>query len=680
MILSSFGSNVCLEDLYLDEYIPPDGLSASYLKNLNTKFHLNMHVLKGDGNQVLEYIYKYKSHAIVHWRNSHFVVVDKCTKKFVKIMDPALGTIVISRSSFLNDFSGYILLFSTQSNYKPIKIKSPLVDLIKKTYIGRNLVEYVGALLLIELVSIIYATYLRSILTQNIKWISSLLVVAILIPLHFIGYLLETKAQINSNIKYEINITKSLFQGILNHSLLFFRNNTPGSIIEKVNLKSRIRDSIQTQLIPSIISIFSFLILSLYLYRVSRLLTFLSVLLLIVYALINFLIYRKILNANLKYVQQTITVSDKIQEGLSQIDQIKSLGSEVVWEKEWINSSMHGQELYNDILSLQSIINMTNQLFSISSAVILIYLGINLVSLHRINMGDLVLFQTIFISLMSSVTQFQTSLIELSNLSVYSKKVQSLFTKDEQRQDKVIPNNDYILKAQDVSFGFYGNRQVIKDFHLTIRPGEKIAILGESGSGKTSLLNVLLGVYKYQGDIYYGIKDFRKKLGVVTQNMNLTSGPLIKNLIGNSSITPKIMDEVNYAISAVNMMETIDKLPKKIFSNLFQNGKNLSGGQIQRLLVARSLLNDSKFLVWDEPFSNLDNLNREKIYSNILNSARYSDKTLILSSHHIDCVKYMDRIIFISSRGQISVGSDEELRNNIEYQRFIGINKGENND
>lgn len=164
------------------------------------------------------------------------------------------------------------------------------------------------------------------------------------------------------------------------------------------------------------------MILSLYLYRVSRLLTFLSVLLLIVYALINFLIYRKILNANLKYVQQTITVSDKIQEGLSQIDQIKSLGSEVVWEKEWINSSMHGQELYNDILSLQSIINMTNQLFSISSAVILIYLGINLVSLHRINMGDLVLFQTIFISLMSSVTRFQTSLIELSNLSVYSKK------------------------------------------------------------------------------------------------------------------------------------------------------------------------------------------------------------------------------------------------------------------
>ena len=162
--------------------------------------------------------------------------------------------------------------------------------------------------------------------------------------------------------------------------------------------------------------------------------------------------------------------------------------------------------------------------------------------------------------------------------------------------------------------------------------------------------------------------------------MNLTSGPLIKNLIGNSSITPKTMDEVNYAINAVNMMETIDKLSEKIFSNLFQNGKNLSGGQIQRLLVARSLLNDSKFLVWDEPFSNLDNLNREKIYSNILNSARYNDKTLILSSHHTDCVKYMDRIIFISSSGQVSVRSDEELRNNIEYKQFIGINKGENND
>ncbi len=239
----------------------------------------------------------------------------------------------------------------------------------------------------------------------------------------------------------------------------------------------------------------------------------------------------------------------------------------------------------------------------------------------------------------------------------------------------------YILKTKNVSFSYYGNKQVIKDFNLTIRPGEKIVILGESGSGKTTLLNVLLGLYNYQGDIYYGIKDFRKKLGVVTQNMNLTSGPLIKNLIGNSKIAPKVLNEVTDAINAVNMTETIDQLPKKIFSNLFQNGKNLSGGQIQRLLVAKSLLNDSKLLVWDEPFSNLDNLNREKIYNNILNSSLYNDKTLILSSHHTDCVKYMDRIIFIHSNGQIDIGSDEELRNNnLEYKQFIGTNKGENND
>ncbi|MCS4487379.1 ATP-binding cassette domain-containing protein [Streptococcus sciuri] len=349
--------------------------------------------------------------------------------------------------------------------------------------------------------------------------------------------------------------------------------------------------------------------------------------------------------------------------------------------KEWVNASMSSQELYNDILSLQSLINMINQLFTISSVVILIYSGMTLVSLHRINMGDLVLFQTIFVSLLSSVTQFQTSLLELSNLNVYSKKIQSLFIKYKRKPDQIIPNNHYILKAKNVSFSYYGNKQVIKDFNLTIRPGEKIVILGESGSGKTTLLNVLLGLYKYQGNIYYGVEDFRKKIGVVTQNMTLTSGPLINNLIGNLIITPEILNEVNDAINAVNMMETIDQLPKKIFSNLFQNGKNLSGGQIQRLLVAKSLLNDSKFLVWDEPFSNLDNLNREKIYNNILNSIQYNDKTLILSSHHTDCVQFMDRIIFINSNGQVDIGSDEELRyNNFEYRQFIGMNKGEKDD
>ncbi|CAM2814214.1 cysteine peptidase family C39 domain-containing protein [Streptococcus mutans] len=681
MILSSFGCNVSLEDLYLDEYIPPDGLSVSYLHSLNTKFRLKMQVLKGDGQQVLEYIYQHKCKAIAYWKNSHFVVVDKCTKKSVNIMDPSLGTITIPISSFLDNFSSYILIFSKQSNYRPVKINSPLTGLIKITYTGLNLVEYIGALFLIELVSIIYAVYLRGILNQNIKWLSSLLIGTTLLIFRFIGYLLETKGQIKSNIKYEKNVTKSLFQGTLSHSLLFFRNNTPGSILEKVNLKSRIRDSIQTQLIPSIINIFSLLVLSIYLFIVSRLLAFLSILLLIIYAIINYLIYRKILNANLKYVQQTITVSDKIQEGLSQIDQIKTQGTEDTWEKEWVDSSMNSQILYNDILSLQSLSNLVNQLFTISSTVILMYSGIFLISLNKINMADLVLFQTLFVSLLSSVVQFQSSLLEISNLSVYSKKIQSLFTRFKRKPDQIIPNDHYVLKAKDVSFSYYGNKQVIKDFNLTIRQGEKIVILGESGSGKTTLLNVLLGLYNYQGDISYGIEDFRKKLGVVTQNMNLTSGPLIKNLIGNSIITSKILNEVNFAINAVNMMEAINQMPKKIFSNLFQQGKNLSGGQVQRLLVARSLLNNSQLLIWDEPFSNLDNLNRELIYSNILNSEQYNNKTIILSSHHTDCIKYMDRIIFINSNGQIDIGSDAELRiRNLEYKQFIGMNKGEKYD
>lgn len=681
MILSSFGCNVSLEDLYLDEYIPPDGLSVSYLHSLNTKFRLKMQVLKGDGQQVLEYIYQHKCKAIAYWKNSHFVVVDKCTKKSVNIMDPSLGTITIPISSFLDNFSSYILIFSKQSNYRPVKINSPLTGLIKITYTGLNLVEYIGAFFLIELVSIIYAVYLRGILNQNIKWLSSLLIGTTLLIFRFIGYLLETKGQIKSNIKYEKNVTKSLFQGTLSHSLLFFRNNTPGSILEKVNLKSRIRDSIQTQLIPSIINIFSLLVLSIYLFIVSRLLAFLSILLLIIYAIINYLIYRKILNANLKYVQQTITVSDKIQEGLSQIDQIKTQGTEDTWEKEWVDSSMNSQILYNDILSLQSLSNLVNQLFTISSTVILMYSGIFLISLNKINMADLVLFQTLFVSLLSSVVQFQSSLLEISNLSVYSKKIQSLFTRFKRKPDQIIPNDHYVLKAKDVSFSYYGNKQVIKDFNLTIRQGEKIVILGESGSGKTTLLNVLLGLYNYQGDISYGIEDFRKKLGVVTQNMNLTSGPLIKNLIGNSIITSKILNEVNFAINAVNMMEAINQMPKKIFSNLFQQGKNLSGGQVQRLLVARSLLNNSQLLIWDEPFSNLDNLNRELIYSNILNSEQYNNKTIILSSHHTDCIKYMDRIIFINSNGQIDIGSDAELRiRNLEYKQFIGMNKGEKYD
>ena len=114
----------------------------------------------------------------------------------------------------------------------------------------------------------------------------------------------------------------------------------------------------------------------------------------------------------------------------------------------------------------------------------------------------------------------------------------------------------------------------------------------------------------------------------------------------------------------------INSLPHKIYSSVFQNGKNLSGGQIQRILIAKSLLNKN-LVFWDEAFSSLDNYNRINIYNNVLKNKHYKDKTIILISHHLDVLPYVDKVIFIENQQVYFDKHSNLVNNNKFYNKFL---------
>ena len=202
----------------------------------------------------------------------------------------------------------------------------------------------------------------------------------------------------------------------------------------------------------------------------------------------------------------------------------------------------------------------------------------------------------------------------------------------------------------DVSFG-YTNHNVIQDFNMVIHKNEKIALLGKNGSGKTTIAKLLMGFYKnYKGSIKINnielkeisLSDLREKIGIVAQNIVLFSGTLIDNLM---YAAPQLTENKITSIlqkAGLDMSEFENGL-KTIIS---ENGKNLSGGQIQRIAIARALLKKSKIIIFDEPTSNLDAINREKILK-LINSL--SDYTVIVVSHDPGLIEKISNVIIIDN-------------------------------
>lgn len=426
-----------------------------------------------------------------------------------------------------------------------------------------------------------------------------------LIIIQFFSFLFKQHAQIKENEIYESNITYKMFHGLINKPILYFRNNTIGSIIEKINIKNNVRDNIILKILPNILNFFSVFILLIYLSTVSIYLTILLIIMSLIYLIISLIMYVKRKNANTQYMQKNIAFSSLAQEDLNQIDQIKAQAHEDKVIGTWQNTSWDALKSYNSIIRLEGVSNAFNQVFNYISVILLIMLGIYLTKVGNVTIADVILFQSGMTIFITSVNQIQDISFEYSNINISADKLHDLFIPHEGKKAMIDINSKYAIALDNVSFGYEKNSKVFKNLNFQIAKGEKVAIVGGSGSGKTTLLNILLGLYSYSGNITYGHQKYRKQFGVVLQNMTLKKDTIFNNLIeeGNDVHT----EQIGSVLKEVNIEDTVNSMPKKIFSNVFHNGKNLSGGQIQRLLLAKSLLNNKKIIFWDEAFSSIDN-------------------------------------------------------------------------
>jgi subfamily B ATP-binding cassette protein MsbA len=307
--------------------------------------------------------------------------------------------------------------------------------------------------------------------------------------------------------------------------------------------------------------------------------------------------------------------------------------------------------------------------------------GVLLFAHHRISSGALttggfISFVTALALMMDPIRKFSQANVKLNQSLAALDRLQDIFSMEEEiDQGKILKSTfDHSVEIKNVTFS-YGDHQVLKNFSLTIHKGSKVALVGLSGSGKSTLVNLILRLYPVtEGEILldgknineYTLESLRALFGLVSQDIFLFHDTVKENLATGEEKSQSDLDqalEVAYASNFVN------ELPKKNLTVIGDRGTRLSGGQSQRLTIARAFLRKSPILLFDEATSALDN-ESEKVVQAALERLE-KNHTVLAVAHRLSTIQNYDKIVVLKEGKKIEEGNHQELMAlNGEYQKL----------
>ena len=286
-----------------------------------------------------------------------------------------------------------------------------------------------------------------------------------------------------------------------------------------------------------------------------------------------------------------------------------------------------------------------------------------------ISVGEIATYQSYFTTIVNQVAAIIMILPNMARGTESITSIGEILLSDDVEQyagkkklEKIIGNFDF----KNVSFHYDESKEVLYRFNLSVKSGETVALVGESGAGKTTILNLLIGFIKpVEGHIYldgYDLNDinlrsYRDFVAVVPQNTILFSGSIRDNITyGMPDITE---EQLMKAIKSANLSDFIEELPEGLDTMIGENGGKLSGGQRQRLAIARALVRDPKVIIFDEATSALDSTSEKQIQTAIENMA--STRTTFIVAHRLSTIRNADKIAVIGNGGCTEFGTYDEL-------------------
>jgi ATP-binding cassette subfamily C protein len=459
----------------------------------------------------------------------------------------------------------------------------------------------------------------------------------------------------------------AVWDRVLSLPATFFRQFTAGELAMRVMGIGRIRQAISGTVMTAILSAaFSLLNITL-LVRYSPHMALYAMALVFIGAAVTFACSFLQQRYEKELVRISNQIAGQVLQILGGIAKLRVAGAEKRAFFQWAKVFGEQREIEFKNKTIENALVTFNEVFPLLSSIVLFFA---VFSARDLGAGSFIAFNAAFTSFMSAMLGLSGVIPVLNRIVPIYGSIKPIFrTLPEYTEIKEDPGElDGTIELSHITFRYKPDTApVINDLSLKVNKGEYLAIVGASGSGKSTILRLLLGLEKPElGKIYYSahdiekvdIRSIRKQLGVVMQNSQLISGDIKSNIIGSSlNLT---MEDAVEAAKMAGIYEDIQAMPMGMFTVISEGGSLFSGGQRQRLMIARALASKPKILFFDEATSALDNKSQSIISDNM----EALKTTRVVIAHRLSTIVKCSRIIVLDKGRIIEEGSYEELMEN----------------
>lgn len=619
--------------------------------------------------------------AIVHWEGKHYIVVYQITKDRVIVCDPAIGQRSFSHEEFKEGWTNYTLLLQPTALLKDAPEASTpfwqFFELVKPH--GVVLLEVFIASLLIQIFGLITPLFTQLLLDRVVVQQSNLTLTAVGLGLLIFGWFQVAMTGLRQYLlDHTANrVDLSLIVGFINHTfrlpLGFFESRYVGDIISRVQENRKIQRFLTGEalsIVLDLLTVFIYVGLMFWYSWKMALLTLVIV--------PPFVILALVATPFLKRISREIFAAHTEETGyliqsLTGIRTVKSMAVEQSVQWNWedffgkaIKKNFSGQVIGNRLQIFSATIETT-----VRTA--LLWFGAWLVINNELTIGQLVAFNMLLGNVISPFKRLIVLWNDLQEVIIAIERINDVIDTDleEDLQDSnrsSLPAIQGHIQFNNVTFRYHpeSDRNTLENLSLTMQPGQTVALVGRSGSGKTTISKLLLGLYPpTEGNIYIdgydlsnvSLRSLREQIGVVDQDTFLFGGTIRENIAVSR---PHVdLATIIAAAQQAGAHEFIKDFPMAYETQIGEGGGMLSGGQRQRLAIARALLGNPPLLILDEATSSLD-AESERIIQNNLNQILHNRTTLVIA-HRLSTVRNADLILVLDRGVVVESGTHEAL-------------------
>lgn len=602
----------------------------------------------------------------------HYMVLYKVTKKHFILMDPAKGKVKYKKEDFFKIWTGIIVFLKPTVTYeKKNEKKGTLSRFFKLIFNQKKLIGTVFVMsLVLTLIGILTSFYFKIIMDEVIP--NGLTTSLHSVSLVFLGLYIvkELISFFRSHVllylsrRIDIPLILGYYNHVIDLPLEFYTSRKVGEIISRFNdagsIKSAISNVTLTMMLDTLLIIGGGFVL----YLINSDLFMITILMTILYAIISVTFIRPFKRRNRESMEKGAKLTSYLVESLQGAETIKTFNSEE-------HIKYETDTLYIDALDtgfklgvLGNTQGFLKSLVASIGGLTITWYGVSMVLSNVITIGELLTFNALlayFLGPLRNVIDLQSS---LQTAFVSADRLSEIMDldKEDKTQSLKLSKIDSI-KFEDVSFRYGARKLVLEDIDLTINKGETIALVGETGSGKTTLAKLVMNLYDIEkGSIKVDgidVKDINKeslrsKIAYIPQEIFLFSGTVIDNLTLGVDIES---DELIEMVKKYEVDKLIEGIPGRYEGIIEEKGANLSGGQKQRLAIIRALLKKPELLIMDEATSNLDTITER----NILKVLDEEHITKLVIAHRLSTIKRSNKIIVLKDGKILEVGTHKEL-------------------